>query len=276
MKRVGAFDRSVVVIATPTGTGWIDEPSVDAIEYLHRGDTAIVGMQYSYLSSYVSVFLEPGYAQISAAALFRAVHGYWRQLPRETRPKLYLNGLSLGSYGSERSLDVYEILGDLVSGAVWSGPTNANPVWSRFVRGRNPDSPPWLPKIGDSSLVRFRNQVNNLDIPGAEWGPMRVVYIQYASDPVTFFSADMLVHEPEWLSGPRGPDVSPNLRWYPIVTGLQVAFDMVDADSLGAGIGHRYAAADYIDAWIAVTQPAGWTEAEIARLKSHLAGSTRP
>jgi len=273
MKRVGAFDRSLIVIVTPTGTGWVDEAAVDALEYLHRGDTAIVAQQYSYLSSYVSVMLEPGYAQTSAAALFRAVHGYWRTLPRDRRPKLFLHGLSLGSYGSEQSMQVYDILGDLVSGAVWSGPTYANPLWLRFLRERTPGSPPWLPKLGDGSLVRFMNQGNPPTIPGAEWGPVRLVYLQYASDPVTFFSPAMLLHEPEWLSGPRGPDVSPDLKWYPVVTGLQVVFDMVDADALGAGIGHRYAAADYLDAWMAVTEPQGWSEAEIARLKARLSAA---
>ena len=48
MKRVGAFDRSILIVATPTGTGWIDPAAVDPLEIMHRGDTAIVGMQYSY------------------------------------------------------------------------------------------------------------------------------------------------------------------------------------------------------------------------------------
>jgi len=33
MKRVGAFDRSLLVVAIPTGTGWIDEAAVDTLEY---------------------------------------------------------------------------------------------------------------------------------------------------------------------------------------------------------------------------------------------------
>ena len=41
--RVGAFDRSVLVVAVPTGTGWMDPAAMDTLEYLHGGDTAIVG-----------------------------------------------------------------------------------------------------------------------------------------------------------------------------------------------------------------------------------------
>lgn len=269
MKRVGAFDRSVLVIATPTGTGWIDDAAADSLEYLHRGDTAIVAQQYSYLTSYISLFLEPGYSKASATALFNAVYGHWRRLPVDRRPRLYLHGLSLGSTGSEQSMNLYMVLGDLIQGAVWSGPPFTNPNWAAFTQGRNPDSPYWLPRYGDGSLVRFTNQHNALEIPGAKWGPVRLVYVQYASDPITFFSADLFFRKPSWLIGKRGPDVSPDLQWTPIVTGVQVAFDMAGASALGPGLGHLIAASDYIDAWIAVTQPDGWTEADVERLKAH-------
>ena len=269
MKRVGAFDRSVLVIATPTGTGWIDDAAADSLEYLHRGDTAIVAQQYSYLTSYVSLLLEPGYSKASARALFNAVYGHWTRLPANSRPRLYLHGLSLGSAGSEQSMNLYMVLGDLIHGAVWSGPPFTSPNWAAFTQGRDPDSPYWLPRYGDGSLVRFTNQNNALDIPGAQWGPVRLVYVQYASDPITFFSADLFFRRPSWLIGKRGPDVSPELQWTPIVTGVQVAFDMVGASTLGPGLGHLISASDYIDAWIAVTQPDRWSEADVERLKAH-------
>ena len=269
MKRVGAFDRSLLVVAIPTGTGWIDEAAVDTLEYLHRGDTAIVAQQYSYLTSYISLFVEPGYSKASAKALFNAVYGHWRRLPVDSRPRFYLHGLSLGSSGSEQSMNLYTVLGDLIHGAVWSGPPFTNPNWAAFTQGRHPESPFWLPKFADGSLVRFTNQENALDIPGAQWGPMRLVYLQYASDPITFFSTDLFFREPSWLIGTRGPDVSPDLEWVPIVTGLQVAFDMIGASALGPGLGHLYAASHYIDAWVAVTEPDGWTDTDIAQLKTH-------
>jgi uncharacterized membrane protein len=269
MKRVGAFDRSLLVVAIPTGTGWIDEAAVDTLEYLHRGDTAIVAQQYSYLTSYISLFVEPGYSKATAKALFNAVYGHWRRLPADTRPRLYLHGLSLGSSGSEQSMNLYMLLGDLIHGAVWSGPPFTNPSWAVFTQGRDPESPFWLPRFADGSLVRFTNQQNVLDIPGAQWGPVRLVYLQYASDPITFFSTDLFFREPSWLIGTRGPDVSPDLEWVPIVTGFQVAFDMIGASALGPGLGHLYAASHYIDAWVAVTEPDGWTDTDIARLKTH-------
>jgi uncharacterized membrane protein len=268
MKRIGAFERSVLVVATPTGTGWIDEAAIEPLEYLHRGDTAIVGQQYSYLTSYVSLFLEPGFAPASASALFETVYAHWTTLPPDARPQLYLHGLSLGSYGSEQSLAFYQILGDPIHGAVWSGPTFKNPAWAAFTAGRNPESPVWLPRVGDGSLVRFANQQTPPREQGAEWGPVRLVYLQYASDPITFFSPDIFVREPAWLSGERGPDVSPDLQWYPIITGLQVAFDMVGASAFGPGIGHLFAASHYLEAWLEVTRPEGWTDGDLQRLRT--------
>jgi uncharacterized membrane protein len=72
---------------------------------------------------------------------------------------------------------------------------------------------------------------------------------------------------PEWLVGERGPDVSPYLRWYPIVTFLQAAFDLPMATSVPAGYGHNYASSSYIDAWIEVTQPEAWNADMTRRLK---------
>lgn len=263
--RVGGFDRSVLVVATPTGTGWLDPGAVDSIEYLHRGDTAIVSTQYSYLPSWLTILIDPERSIESAKYLFEEVYGYWKTLPRDDRPKLYLQGLSLGSLGSEQSAAWYTILEDPHHGAVWSGPPFPSRQWASVVRSRNADSPAWLPTFRDSAMVRFTAQENTLD-SGKRWGPIRNVYIQYASDPMVFFSPDMMIKQPEWLKGKRGPDVSPHLNWYPVVTFLKVAFDLPMAISVPAGYGHNYAPAHYIDAWVAVTDPQDWTEEKSKRL----------
>jgi uncharacterized membrane protein len=268
LKRLGGFERKVLVVATPTGTGWIDEQAIDPLEYLHRGDVATVAMQYSYLTSYVSMFIEPGKSTETAKALLAAVYGHWTTLPRDARPRLYLHGLSLGSHGSEQSANPFQMIGDPINGAVWSGPPFNNPLHRDFVLRRDADSPFWRPRVSDGAYVRFTNQENALDWPGARWGPVRLVYLQYASDPITLFSPDLFLFEPAWLSGPRGPDVSPGFAWRPIVTGLQVAFDMVGASSQGTGLGHLYDAAHYLDAWVAVTEPEGWSDAELQRLRA--------
>jgi uncharacterized membrane protein len=269
--RVGGFDRSVLVVAVPTGTGWMDPAGVDTLEYLHRGDVATVAVQYSYLTSFISILVEPGYGSDTGRALFRAIYHHWTGLPRTSRPRLYLYGLSLGAISSEQSLRLYEVLADPIHGAVWVGPPFPSPSWRSITNERQPGSPAWLPRFEDGSIVRFTNQHNALDIPGATWGPMRIVYLQYASDPVVFFEPTAFYRPPAWLTAPRGPDVSPELRWYPVVTFMQLLLDMAVGLSVPIGHGHLYAHAHYIDSWLAVTAPEGWTTAEISRLKARFA-----
>lgn len=274
LKRVGGFERSVLVVVSPTGTGWVDPAALDSIEYLHDGDVASVALQYSYLASWLYLLVDPGYGADASRALFREIYGYWTALPRDRRPKLYLFGLSLGAAHSEQSTDLIEVLGDPFNGALWSGPPHSNRLWRFVTENRDPGSPAWLPRFRGGSFVRFMNQHGDAaaqaSLSNAAWGPMRVVYLQYASDPVTFFDYATIYRAPEWMQPPRGPDVSPQLRWYPTVTFLQLALDMFVATSAPIGFGHLYTPAHYVNAWIEVTDVRGWSTADIVRLKLHL------
>lgn len=266
--RIGAFERSVLVLVMPVGTGWVDPAAIDTLEYLHGGDVASVAVQYSYLTSVLSLFIEPELGTETAQALFNTVYDYWTQLPRDDRPRLYLHGLSLGALASQNSTTVYDVLADPFDGALWAGPPFSSPIWSRMTESRVPGSPAWLPRFGNSSAVRFMNQAGARGWEGLAWGPMRIVFLQYASDPIVFFSFDADWQRPDWLNAPRGPDVSPALNWYPVITFLQLALDAALAQTPPVGHGHVYAPSDYIDAWVEVTQPEGWTEGELEALKA--------
>ena len=271
LKRVGAFEKSTLVIVTPTGTGWVDPAAADTLDYLEGGDVASVAIQYSYLASWLSLLVEPGYGSDASRALFHEVYGYWTTLPKDHRPRLYLYGLSLGAMNSELSNELFEVLSDPYQGALWAGPPFASRIWRSITERRNAGTPFWLPQFRDGSYVRFTSQKNALDIPGAQWGPLRVVYLQYASDSVTFFDPYSLYRAPEWMTRPRGPDVSDQLRWYPIVSFLQSLVDLAFATTTPMGHGHVYAPQHYIDAWVAVME-LQWTPQDIARLKAHFAG----
>lgn len=270
MIRTGAFERQVLVVATPTGTGWVDAGAIRSVEYLHRGDVASVAIQYSYLPSWLTLMTRPEYGAETARRLFAAVYRHWSAMDRATRPRLYLHGLSLGALNSDRSVDIWDIVADPVQGALWSGPPFRSSTWQWVTRNRNPDSPEWLPEFRDGSVVRFINQEARLGAPESGWGPLRIVYLQYASDPITFFDPRSFYREPVWMQAPRGPDVSDSLHWVPIVTFVQLAADIVGADSAPIGYGHTYATEHYIDGWRAVSEPSGWTEEDIARLKAQI------
>jgi uncharacterized membrane protein len=265
----------VLVVATPTGTGWLDPGAVDTLEYLHAGDTAIASVQYSYLPSWITLLVEPTHSRESATALFDAIYEHWKSLPKESRPMLYLHGLSLGALGSAASADLFAVFEDPIQGGVWSGPPFASAVWSRLTSARNPGSPMWLPTSRDGTMLRFTGRESSLHEEGKRWGPMRFVFIQHASDPMTFFAPELLYRRPAWLVGERGPDVSPHLTWCPIVTFLQVGFDIPMATTTPQGYGHNFAAASYIDTWIEVTQPEAWSADHTRRLNELFADLQR-
>ncbi|HQZ11972.1 MAG TPA: alpha/beta-hydrolase family protein [Devosia sp.] len=273
MKRIGAFDRKVLVVITPAGTGWVDPPSIAAVEYLLDGDVASVALQYSYLISPLSLLVEPDYGIEAAQALFSAVYGYWTTLPKETRPRLYLSGLSLGSHASQSSTQFFDLFADPFNGALWVGPPFTSPIWRMATANRAPDSPEWLPKFGNGSSVRFANRGAQLDT-GSDWGPLRIAFLQYPSDPIVFFNMRAWYRAPDWMHDPRGQGVPENFRWYPVVSFFQLAMDMALSNDAPSGYGHIYSPEDYAEAWNAILQPEGWDDAKLAALAGVLALNT--
>lgn len=265
--RVKAFDRSTLVIITPTGTGWVDPSAMDGLEYLLHGDVASVALQYSYLNSPMSLVFQPESGQESAQALFRTVYDYWKELPASQRPELYLHGLSLGAFNSQRSFTFLDILGDPINGAVWSGPPFPSELWRSLTNNRKAGSTEWLPVFEDGRFVRFMNQDGMPNPKDAPWGDLRFVFLQYASDAITFFEKDLLYREADWMKAPRGPDVSPLLEWYPVVSMLQTLIDMPLSDTVPMGYGHVYAPEHYLNAWIEVAAIDSWSPEKIDALK---------
>lgn len=268
LKRVNAFERSVLIITTPTGSGWVDKAAIAPVEYLHRGDIASVAAQYSYLPSALSLLLEREYGSEMARELFQKVYEHWTGLPPENRPRLYLHGLSLGALNSDRSFDLFDVIGDPFNGALWSGPPFRSETWNRVTEERKPDSPVWLPQFRDESVVRFANSQDDLINGKPAWGNFRIAYLQYASDPIVFFDPHSWWSEPEWMQQPRGPGVNGQMEWYPIVTALQLVADMLLSTEAPTGYGHEYASVDYLTSWLALTEPKGWNQGELNRLRA--------
>lgn len=268
LERAGGFDRSTLVVAMPTGTGWMDPAAIEPLEHLNHGDVATVALQYSYLQSWISLLVQPEQAAEAGRALFGAVHRRWQQLPEETRPRLYLYGLSLGAHSSQQSLRLHEMLDQPIDGALWVGPPFVSQLWQTLTAERDPGSPAWLPHLTTGEVVRFTDGRQSVH-DGGPWGEVRIVFLQYGSDPIVFFRSDSAIRPPEWLASPRAPEVSPDLRWYPIITQLQLAFDMAIALDVPIGHGHVYAHVDHIDPWLAITDPPGWTPERLQALRDH-------
>lgn len=271
LKRTGAFDRKVLVVATTTGSGFLDPAAVDPLEYLWHGDTAIAGMQYSYLPSWLSLLADQENVQQTAQVEFRTIADYWQTLPADSRPAVYLYGLSLGSFGVESILSSIDLVNEPIDGAFMAGPPFVNLLHAKLTELRDPGSPAWRPIYQDGRTVRFTAQQPVLESLPGPWGPSRIAYLQHGSDPVVNFSGRLLLHKPEWLEpGQRAPDVSDRFAWAPFVTFWQVAFDLPAAGGVPWGYGHLYPPSENTPAWVAVTRPPGWSSAQVAALGERL------
>ncbi|TPE53891.1 alpha/beta hydrolase [Amaricoccus solimangrovi] len=273
--RLGGFERSALIVTVPVGTGWMDPGGHDTVEFMLGGDVATVAVQYSYLTSVLSLIDDRSAGVEQARELFNLVYEHWRSLPRDHRPKFYVHGLSQGAYNTETTLPILDMLGDPIQGALWAGSPFFSPLWARVRDGRHRDSPVWRPRWGNGSLVRAMNQQGGLAADFTPWGPTRLVFLNYGSDPIVLFTFDSAFRPPAFLAAPRAPDVAPELRWFPVVTMLQLAVD--SAISLKTPrFGHFYVAPDYIDGWAAVTDPPGWSPARAEALKALFAARPAP
>jgi len=271
--RTGAFDRQVLVVATTTGTGFLQPNAVMALEYIYNGDVAVAGAQYSYLPSWISLLADQDEVKETSQVVFATIHQYWSTLPEDQRPEIYLYGLSLGSFGVESILTSINIINEPIDGALMVGPPFVNELWNELVADRDPGTSPATPIYQDGRTVRFTNQENALDQPDAEWGDTRVVYLQHASDPVVFFSPSLFWREPDWLlEGQRGAEISDQFQYTQLITGWQVMMDLPAAGSIPEGYGHLYSKQANAEAWIAVTRPDAWSEDDTERLIDFLAG----
>lgn len=277
--RTRAFDRDALVVATTTGTGWLDPYAFDTLEYLYNGNVATAGLQYSFLPSWISLLADQEAVKDTSIQQFRAIHAYWSQLPEDDRPDLFLFGLSLGSFGVEQVLTSPNIINEPINGALMAGPTFLNPMHTQVTAQREPGSTPEFPLVDNGRTVRFTGNSNNLGHGGEVWGPSRLVYLQHGSDPITFLSTDLAWNKPDWLmEGQRSSDVSPRMQWYPLVTMVQVAIDMAGAAGVPEGFGHLYTVSSYADAWAGLagtdTWSGGtWTAADSAALQEHIAAT---
>lgn len=266
LQREGGLRRAVVAVATTTGTGWINEAEASALEYMYNGNTAIVSMQYSFLPSWLSFLVDKENARHAGQALFEAVDRLVRQIPEGQRPKLVVFGESLGSFGGEAPFMSLNNVLARTDGALFSGPTFNNTIWTDLTSTRDAGSPQWLPIYDDGRNVRFVARASDLDRPNTTWETPRVVYLQHASDPIAWWTPDLLFAKPDWLRERRGYDVLRQTRWIPVVTFLQVSADMAVAVDVPDGHGHHYVA-DVANGWAAVLSPPGWTQQKTDRLR---------
>jgi uncharacterized membrane protein len=270
LQRTHAFDRKLLVIVPTTGTGWVNPVAARAVELMYNGDTAMVAVQYSYLPSWISFVGDEQKSIDSGRMLINAVHDRWAQLPADHRPKLALYGESLGSLAGQAA---FGYLPDVAlmgfDSVLWVGPPQASSLWRALIERRDPGTTEVSPRYDNGRTVRFSQAADSAEIArdtAGPWEGTRVLFLQHSSDPIVWWSPDLLLSRPDWLVEPPGRDRASAMRWYPFVTFSQVGADIFHAADVPGGHGHNYG--PYVlDGWVAVAPPDGWTADDTERIR---------
>jgi len=263
-------DRAVIAIGTSAGSGTVDPGEVTPLEYLLNGDVATASTQYSILPSFLSFAVDRPNSVTESVAVLDAVRDRLEAVPAVQRPRLVVFGESLGAYGANGAFANLDDLIEMTDGAMFQGPPNATAMWRDYTDQRQPGTPEHLPVYDAGTHLRWANQPSDLSQPPTPFRAPRAVYLQNASDPVVWWSPDVLWARPDWLGEPRGPGVL-TWPWLPVITFAGLSGDMMNSQGVPAGHGHVYGT-DPVAAWADILRPAGWSAADTARLEQHLGG----
>ena len=119
----------------------------------------------------------------------------------------------------------------------------------------------------NGSIARIYISADDLADAQPNSGPA-ITFVAHPNDPVVYWSPDLLLRQPDWLDAPLGPGVAPQMRWFPIITFLQVGMDLISGGE-PPEVGHNYASG--IGPAVALTvNPPGWTPAATTRLQAAL------
>jgi uncharacterized membrane protein len=243
LDRAGGFERSYLLLISPTGTGWVDQTLIEAAEFLTRGDIATCCIQYARYPSFLSV-QKVALGRRQFRLLLWGVKQRLAGVPPEARPRVLVFGESMGAWTSSdvvmyQGIDGFDHYG--IDQALWVGlPWLAK--WSRSGMTRGSST---LVPHGTVEVFDHHDQLAALDAD--QRARLRAVVVSHDNDPIAVFGPDLLVQRPTWLAnGQRGRGVPEQMRWLPLVTFLQTGMDAMNAmlkvPGQFASFGHDYRA----------------------------------
>jgi uncharacterized membrane protein len=243
LERLGAFDRSLICVASPTGSGYVNYVAVETLEYLTRGDCATVALQYSLRPSFLSMD-RVGIGREQNRALFHALEWRLRAMPADKRPRLVGFGESLGAQTLQDAF-LYEGARGFhrvgVERALFLG-TPATSKWAEQWR--------LSPGAGEAGgeVVEVASYDEWIATDAGDRDGHRYFLLSHHEDPITRFEPALAVQQPPWLGPPqeRPPGVPRVTHWHPITTFFLTGIDMVNAMHVVPGSfmarGHDYRA----------------------------------
>lgn len=243
LETLGAFERSVLCLASPTGTGYVNYVVAETLEYLTGGDCATISLQYSLRPSFLSLDrVHLGREQ--NRALLHAINGRLRAMPVAQRPKFVAVGESLGAFTLQDAF-LHEGTAGLhragIARALFIG-TPAESKWAEQWR-LDPDR-----TDPDHEVVEVSSFSEWLDIPAELRASARFILLSHHDDPITKFRPALAVQAPDWMADgtSRSPALIEGVRWRPITSFMLTTVDVLNASDVVPGRfaarGHDYRA----------------------------------
>jgi uncharacterized membrane protein len=243
LDRTGAFDRSWLLLVSPTGTGWVDHTLIETVELLARGDVATCCVQYGRYPSFLSV-QKVALGRSQFRLLLWGIKQRLAGRPPERRPRVLVFGESLGAWTSS-DVVMFQGIGGFdhygIDRALWVGlPWLAK--WSRMGMARGSST---LVPQGSVGVFDRHEQLAELD--DEQRKRLRAVILSHDNDPIAVLGPELLIQPPWWLAeGQRGRGVPETMHWRPLITFIQTAMDaanaMVSVPGNFGSFGHDYRA----------------------------------
>ncbi len=241
MADCGAFDRGLICVGSPTGVGYFNYSVAEALEYLTRGDCAIVVPQYALVPSALALTRTDEAEELTRLVL-EGIRDRLATMPPDSRPRVVLAGESLGA---NVALDVAELddsswlpaLADLgVDAGLYLGVPFRTRLWNAW--RADP------PKVDPASDLLLVSQPDEIAPP--EPGESRHLMVIHHDDPVNKYSYRMVVQPPWWMGPPttRPPLVPREVKFRPITSFVLATVDLFNGMQSKPGTfvrrGHDY------------------------------------
>jgi hypothetical protein len=236
LERLGGFERSAILIVSPSGSGYANSVPVEALELFKGGDCASVVIQYGLLPSMFS-FNVRGAAAESFRLLLDRIAQLAAQRPAQSRPQVFGYGESLGALTAQWGLMHDPALVNDANASVQE--------LDRALFVGTPSGPSVRNDLDDNAGIVHVDRWQAL--PASLPQDVQLWFLDHDADPVTRFARHLLHREPHWLQPmPRGRNVPRQMRWVPLLTWQQVMLDVAYATQSQSGVfrsvGHDYRA----------------------------------
>ena len=235
LEALGGLDRSIICVASPTGVGYVNYVMAEALEYLARGDCAVVVPQYAYVPSALALNKTDEGVELQTAVI-EALGRRLDELSPDARPRIVNFGESLGA---QVAVDVagpdgvprFDELG--LDSGLYLGVPFRSALWKAWLQ----DS---------EAMTEGGRLIDVADSRELIAAPGRHVMINHHNDPINMFSYEMVVQRPWWYGKPdtRPPGVPRESLFRPVTSFIIALVDLLNGMNSKPGefvrIAHDY------------------------------------